>query len=381
LHFVLKDLYIETGHQQLLNTENNFLKQQGKDTKWLDAQKEAWSKGLSIDPVVANYFNTTEPIQRDLVAKQAMVTSIDKEATDKFGDINSLIPKDAPNIVVTNLKGNKITFTPKDFVEFNSIKNRYVRYIKDDLGHQVFAGYDSEQAKKELGSKTMLLFNAFVNKSKTGQDQNSAEKIINDNINHYQAFVNKPYNETIAAKNKYTAEEVTKRITNNQGVDYGVPTANAAQKTSINTVLTQLTDLADSQKGALANSPNFDSEIARKIAVRGDATVSLNVVEGTSYQEPSYTLKVTGKDGTVQANITPEQKRSIFGNAYEPTPAVQAFRPYEEQIRRGNGYSTSPDGKSPYPSTSFFLSLFSSFLRFNSSCLNDEFTENCLSSC
>jgi hypothetical protein len=39
--------------------------------------------------------------------------------------------------------------------------------------------------------------------------------------------------------------------------------------------------------------------------------------------------------------MTPEQKRSVFGDQFDASPAVQMVRPYQEQIRKMGGYSTA----------------------------------------
>ncbi len=331
---------IVTGNATLKTDEATFLSQQGKDTAWLDQQRAAWEKSPSaVDAKVANYFNTTAAKQRTLDANLKMVNEITQKAKEKFGDIYSLIPKDAPAVNVHYSTGT-LTLNPKDFVDWNALYSKYIH-----TGSQLVDGsvpalvYENEKAKKELSPKQYYLYEL----SKKDRTQMPKEQqLIKDNLDFYRINVNNPYKQKFDDITKYTGEEITKRLTSNQGVDYAIPTANAAQKSSISTLLTQFANQAESQKGGIANSPDFNVSDARKIATDSEARFTMKVVEGSETQAPIYQMTATGKDGkVVKWNVTPEQKMSVFGQDFEASPAVQAIRPYQEQIRKMGGYSTS----------------------------------------
>ena len=79
----------------------------------------------------------------------------------------------------------------------------------------------------------------------------------------------------------------------------------------------------------------FDVKDARKIALDPEAKYTIKVSEGTSIQPAMYEVTATGDKGStiVKFKVTPEQKRSIFGDQFDASPAVQMIRPYQEQIR------------------------------------------------
>lgn len=322
-----------------------FTKQQGKDKKWLDQQREAWiNNPSSVDPIIAYHFNNTEANRRTVDSNKTMIGQLNKEADEKFGSIYSKIPKGAPNLNITTIKGT-VTLTPKDIVEFNSKIDKYVMRnatYAGSTGSGTETVYDDEKAKKELSSKELTLYNIYKKRNTLGADKLSqGEKIIFNNVENYRQKVNVPHAATIKKINEYTAAEVQKRTEIKQGLEYTIPTANAAQKSSIASMLTSVANLAETQKGKIAGSPNFDVKIAREIATDSEAKYNIKVVEGTSNQPAMYEITATGNDGNiVQFKLTPEQKRSIFGNQFEANPATQAARPYQEQIRKMGGYST-----------------------------------------
>jgi len=330
---------IITGNKKLKTDEATFLSQQGKDTAWLDQQKLAWEKSPSaVDAKVANYFNATTEKQRTLDANLKMVNEITQKAKEKFGAIEDLIPKNAPNVVLHYPRGGEVVYTPKDFVDFVALSKKYITANTQKPGVPgSLVSFDLVKAKEELSPK---LYHLLELQAKGNFSKN--EEILFDNVKNYANTINAKYETVLNDINKYTGEEITKRLTNNQGVDYTIPTSNAAQKSSIATLLAQFANLAESQKGGIANSPDFNVSDARKIAVDPEAKYTLKVVEGSEIQPALYQMTGTGKDGrSVKWNVTPEQKMSVFGQQFEASPDVQAIRPYQEQIRKMGGYSTS----------------------------------------
>lgn len=319
-------------YAQVEQSDERFIRQQGKDRDWLNAQKAAWQKSpTGVDPKIADHFNRTEEIRRTAEANDMMIREINDQAIEQFGDISELIPDD-PAITYTTPQGITVDYTPEDFVDFNENMKKYVTVRGRD---NVF--FDLNKAKQELSPKEFHLLQIQAG----AIPQTPATKALFERAQHYNQIVNLPYKETTKAITDFTANEITKRITINQGVSYPIPTPNEAAKSQISTVMMQFADLADSQKGGLALSPDFDPEVARAISTDPTASYSLTVVEGTQYQPPMYKINATGKEGTTEFRITPEQKTAVFGRMFEAAPAVQAFRPYQEQIRKMGGYSTA----------------------------------------
>jgi hypothetical protein len=328
---------IETGKKEIETAKTTFLKQQGKDEGWLLQQQTAWEKNPSgVDPLVSDYFNSIANKQRQIDSDKIMLGDINKQATKEFGDINNLIPKGSPNLIYK--AGNEVyDYSPKDFVDVNQMRGAY-QSSYGGAGGSSAVTYDKVKAKEELSPKQYHLWEVANGLA----PKNNANKILYDNLANYNIKVNTPFKTTLAEINNYTAAEVTKRLTTNQGLEYAIPTGTTAQKTSIASMLSSFANLAETQKGGLANSPDFDVKKAREIAVDSEAKYNIKVIEATSIQPAMYQITATGNKGNiVQFNVTPEQKRSIFGNQFEASPAVQMIRPYQEQIRKMGGYSTA----------------------------------------
>lgn len=328
---------VEVGDKELKTAKNTFLKQQGKDEAWLAQQQSAWEKNpKGVDATVANYFNTTAAKQRQIDSDKLMIAQINQEAIDEYGDIKKLIPKGSPNVTYRS-GGETYEYTPSDFVELNQMRGAY-QSSYGGAGGASAVTYDKDKAKEELSPKQYHLWEVANGLAA----KNPANKTLSENLNYYNKNVNTKYKDTLTKINNYTAEQVTKRLTTSQGVEYTIPTANPAQKASIASMLTSFANLAESQKGGLANSPDFNVKTAREIALDAEAKYNIKVSEGTAIQPAMYEITATGNKGNVvKFKMTPEQKRSIFGDQFDASPDVQMIRPYQEQIRKMGGYTTA----------------------------------------
>jgi len=317
--------------------DDNFITQQGKDENWLNQQKAAWEKSpSSVSPIIAEHLNMTERMRRQTLANTVMITDIENDAINKFGTIQDLIPVDAKEYIYNDGE-TEYTYSPSELVNFNEIIDNY-RSFSGSAGTGGGGGtmvYDMKAAQRDLSPKQLNLLETFRDKKSTPE-----KKALLKELQKYNSIVNLPNKEKTKQINDYTAQQVAERLTISQGVAYGLPTGSAEQKSTIATALTQFADLAESQSGGLPNSPNFDPKLARKLAAE-DAKYSLTVVEGTEIQPEMYSLSVSGKSGTTNFRVTPEQKDAIFGDRYNSSPKVQAAQPYLEQMRKMGGYTTA----------------------------------------
>jgi hypothetical protein len=337
---------IDSGQKELNTYKNQFLKQQGKDQKWLDQQQLAWEKNPNgVDATVSKYFNAVADKQRTIDANQIMLSGINKEADEKFGTIDKFIPKGAPNLVLTTASGAREVYTPKDFVEFNQMSNRYLKTRPSERmttqgGPVMETVWDDNLAKAELTTKMYRLYQAY----KTGNRNTGGDKVLYDNILNYAKTVNAPYQKVIKERNDFTAEQVATRLTGSQGAYYPIPTASAEQKNGIANLLTAYASRADKQKGGVGLSPEWNSETARALALDPEAKFNIKLVEGTEARPGKYEIVGTGNAGTIRFNVTPQEKIAVFGDRFEASPAVRMIRPYQEQINKTGGYTTANDG-------------------------------------
>jgi hypothetical protein len=337
--------------------DSAFVKSQGKDKAWLDQQRIAWLKSPNgVDPMVAQHFNQTEGTRRVAMENQIMVGQINAEADRIYGDVYKNIPKNAPNLTYTASDGSKTTYTPRDFVDFNSKINNY-RTVSTTpgspttgTGGTTTVAYNDEKAKAELSPKDYKLYQLHKERYYRGESNlNRADQVLAQNLENYRKAINLPYQQTLNQKQDWVGNEVKRRVTGFQGVDYNIPTTTKVQQESLASTFASVANLAEQQKGGIANSPNLNVPLLRKIAESGNPQGTLKIVEGTEFSPAMYEVTARGAAGSTTFRITPEQKNAIFGDRFEASPAVQAFRPYQSMMRKFSSaespyLSTSPEG-------------------------------------
>jgi len=351
---------IDATLKDLNKQDDGFLKSQGKDKGWLDQQKIAWMKSPNgVDPLVAQHFNQTEGIRKAVLEDQIMVGQISAEADRKYGDVYKNIPKNAPNVTYTASDGSKTTYTPRDFVDFNTKVNSYITTSTSPTGYATRTGgryivtYNDEKAKAELSPKDYKLYQLHKDRYYVGESGlNETDKVLSQNLENYRKIVNIPFQETLREKQKEIGKEVKRRVMGYQGGEYNIPTTSKIQQESLASTFASVAKLAEQQKGGIANSPNLDVPLLKKIAESGNPQGVLKVVEGTRYAPAMYEVTARSAAGSTTFRITAEQKNAIFGDRFEASPAVQAFRPYQERMMKFNQLDPQTGQASPYMSTS-----------------------------
>ena len=338
--------------------DDAFTKSQGKDKAWLDQQRVAWLKSPNgVDPLVAQHFNQTEPARSAANENQIMVNQINAAADKKYGDAYKNIPKNAKNLTYSDGKGNTYVYTPRDLVDFNSKIDKYKETSTKDYPGGAYGTveivYNDAKAQAELSPKEYQLYSIYKQANTTGtQSLASANRIVYQNLENYRKTVNVPYQQVLNEKYKFIGDEVKRRVTGFQGMAYTIPTTTKVQQESLANIFTSVANLAESQKGGIAKSPNLNKEILRKIAESGNPQGVIKVVEGTEFSPAMYEITATGAAGTTTFRMTPEQKNAVFGNRFDPSPAVQAFRPYQKMMKKFSEIDPATGLTSPYMSTS-----------------------------
>ena len=325
---------------QLATDDYKFIQQHGKDQQWLDEQRKAWlERPTGVTPIIAEHFESTEARRRQLNADVTMVTQINNDAIKKFGDIYSTIPQGSPSASI-----NGIIYSPKEIVDLNSNISKYIKVSTSGStgGGGVNVNYDDEKAKNELGPKGYKVFEVYK-KSDRGQPLTDEERNLINVSQQYMRTINVPYQSKLEEINKYTSEEVSKRVSVSQGVDYSISTANPALRDMAAGNLLKFINRAEEQ-GGIAESPDFDTKQAKAIATDSQAKYTIKVIEGTQYQPARYQVTAIGSKGeTVKFKVDANDKQYVWGNEFEPSLQVRMIRPYQEQIRKMGGYSTAVD--------------------------------------
>lgn len=349
----------ETLKNEVDESDAAIIKHFGENEQWLNNQRTAWlNSPNAVDPMIAQHFNQTEAKRREANDNADMILAINKEANEIFKDIYSLIPKDAPNLTVIMPNGASRIITPRNIVDFNGKQNRYIETftsapVPGGVSGRVSYSFNDELARKELSPEEYELYKVKKKETQRGKDSlNPAESTISKNIDNYRNLIYLPYLKRTQEKNKFVEDEVQRRVIASQGVGYNIPANTAVLKESLASAFVKVADLADSQKGGIANSPNLNSSTLRDIATDPNVGGSITVVEGTEYAPAMYEITARGSKGTTTTfRMTPEQKQAVFGDRFEASPAVRAFRPYREMMRKfssenNNFWTTNPTGES-----------------------------------
>jgi hypothetical protein len=356
---VLDNVVAQTqGYREAIaKSDGDFIKSQGKDQAWLDQQKQAYLKSPNgVDVLVKQHFDKTEGMRRLADENQTMVLQINAEADRVYGDVYKKVPANAPNITYNNGAGTTYVYTPKDFVDFNSKISRYKTTTTTPGSPTTMTGgtttttFNDQLAKAELSPKDYTLYQ--VEKEKYyGKSSSQGNKVLSDNLSYYFKNVNTPYQNVINQKNEFVAKEVKDRLLAAQGVQYTIPTINKAQKETLANMFSAAVGLAK-KPGGIAESPSLDLDILKKISESGDAEGSITVIEGTEFAPRMYQITARGKGiGTTVFNLTPEQKDLVFGDRFEPSQAVRAFRPYQSMMQKYSEIDPKTGQRSPYMST------------------------------
>ena len=330
------------------DSDSAFIKNNGKDVTWFDQQKAAWERSPNgVDASISQYFKTTEALRRKTESNMGLLVNLRNEAVNKFGSIDQLIPKNAPTINYANKSGERYTYTPRDFVDFNNIYTKYVTSSRTAPGGSMTGvplsssttKIDYERAKNELSPKQFHLLQVATGKVPLV----GGEKTLRDNIYFYQDNVNNPYRKTVTQVNDYIDEALKTKFTVSQGMSYNVPANTPAQKASLVNMLTSAANVGRKQ-GGFANSPKFNADILDDIASQENPNVRITVVQGTEIQPTMYKVSVLGNKGvSTEFMMTPEQKNGTFGVSFN-SPASQAASPYIDQLNKTGGFTTATDG-------------------------------------
>jgi hypothetical protein len=334
-------------------SDSTFIKNNGKDASWFNQQRVAWEKSPNgVDASISQYFKTTEALRRKTESNMSLLVGLRNEAVNKYGSVDKLIPKNAPNVNYANrVTGERYTYTPRDFVDFNSAYSKYLKVTPPSgPGGRASTSYDYDRASKELSPKQFHLFQV-----KTGKVAPvGGEKSLLDNLNNYNNAVNFPYNKTITQVNDYIDEALKTKFTVSQGMSYNVPANTPAQKASLVNMLTSAASIGKKQ-GGFANSPNFNADVLDDIASQENPNVRITVVQGTEIQPTMYKVSVLGNKGvSTEFMMTPEQKQGTFGVSFN-SPAEQAASPYIDQINKTGGFTTATDGSGTTTPQNAFL--------------------------
>jgi hypothetical protein len=313
------------------------------DKGWLDVQRMRWQSGGDVDVRLADHFNATEPGRREVAANKAMIADINNKADAKYGKMEDMIPAGSKSMKVTFPNGS-YTYTPEEMVNFNDKVKKYESYTTGASYGMAGSSpstvqYDDKKAKAELSAKEYYLYEAYKN------PKYDSQKVLANSLRYYNQNVNKPFQKNVEAKNSFVAQQVKERVVAMQGMEYGISLDNEAQKTSFGNALQAWADLADSQKGGLANSPGLDTKELR--AISGDLqNANIRVVEGTRYAPAMYEVTAANKKGDTQTFRVPaEDYDSVFRGKYNASPEIAAVRPYMTQMVRVGGYTTALDGQ------------------------------------
>lgn len=331
----LKGNYI-TQQQQIYGlgtfTEKNFD----------DLAQRALDYPASLTAEQKDFFNSYNARLAPVNARIAKVNEIITNTDKQFPSINSTIPQDAKTVVLTEYKnGNtyNTTFSPQDFVNYNTIKSKYATF-KGGGGTGGGGGttvIDWELAKKELGenSKNYRLLQIEQKNSAGGAKLSGAEENIKTYITNYNNAVNTPYNSVLQAKNKEIVNQIQSAFFTKQNSETGLNLVTPAQKASANTDLANLAQYATATGGKIGNAT---AEQLLAASRENDKTITFTTAEGNEFQQPVNIMHITTKDGNFDVPLSQEQMQGMYGNRFRAPEVDRNFQFISDRLQQaGNG--------------------------------------------
>ncbi len=347
---------VEDANAILATSEAEFLKKTGKDKVWLDQQEAGYNKGLDVKTYISDYFDARDEVKRGRDANVAMIADINDKALNTtgpdgkpLGDIYAKIPAGSPTITYYNYPERDIILSPREVVDLITKIERYGSIVSAPIGAGAMGSsivYNEQAAKKGLSPSEFEIFKV-IERSNANRSLPEDSQVA-DAIKFYKREVINPYQETIRAINKHIKEEVDKRVSKYQGMIYGIPASNPAQRDALGAYIVSIAKIADKQTGEIAGSDAFNTKVARKIAVDPSIKATIEVIEGSEFVPKMYEVNLVGKDDlSTSFRLNEKQKRAWMGNEnFEASPEVRAFRPYKEQIAKtGRGSTSMADGQ------------------------------------
>jgi len=331
----LKGNYI-TQQQQIYGlgtfTEKNFD----------DLAQRALDYPASLTAEQRDFFNSYNARLAPITARIAKVNEIITNTDKQFPSISSFIPQDAKTVTLTEYKnGNtyNTTFSPQDFVNYNTIKSKYATF-KGGGGTGGGGGttvIDWELAKKELGenSKNYRLLQIEQKNSAGGAKLSGAEENIKTYITNYNNAVNTPYNSVLQAKNKQIVNQIQSSFFIKQNSETGLNLVTPAQKASANTDLANLAQYATATGGKIGNAT---AEQLLAASRENDKTITFTTAEGNEFQQPVNIMHVTTKDGNFDVPLSQEQMQGMYGNRFRAPEVDRNFQFISDRLQQaGNG--------------------------------------------
>ena len=348
--------------EELLKNSTSILNRpeyKGKDAAWLTDQEKAWERNpKAVDPILAQYFNGQANLKRSIESNKKAQLEVVNQVNSEMGTLEDLIGERASRN--TTYQGQ--VYTP---IEIAKAVQKLYKYIKSTGGianvENSFMGYGAQAVKdsKIFTDKEYQLMELYSRVSRPGGSaENTAEDIAFSQVKDLVQNVVNPYMSQLEARTKRTSELLAERLMGSQAVTYTIDTYKPELRQNLSGLLNALADLADKQTGGLANSPNFSSSTARELATDPSLIGNIRVIEGNDLQPSKYEVSVTGKDGkNMNFVMTPEQKVSYFGAAFESSPEMRAIKPYMQALAKAGGQSTALAPGPTTPNNSYLTSI------------------------
>ena len=340
------DAKIKEKATELEGYKRDFLQRQGQDEAWLDQQRETYrTTPKSNTPVILrDYFEKERELKNTIQLTLDLKKEVEKDADLEFGDIYTRIPVTDPNVITSD----GITYTPKEIVDFNEkIKKYYKEIVSPGMGGTSRYIWDDEAAQRELDNEELKLYDRYkriVNAQGFITNLTPDDLIIKAARDRYEILVNIPGQQRVKEKEEYITTQLQERVISNQPTMYTIPVYKADQAEEAKALGQKFLILA--QNGKIANSPDFkEKTLADIVQEDSKPVVTFNYRRATLYEPERYIVTISGESGTTSFNMTPDQKRTVFGNRFDPDPSVIAVSRFKERMQNKKSQTTASDGR------------------------------------
>lgn len=350
---------IEEMDKQGQGMENDFLQMQGKDKNWLNQMRILYDQGKAIDPLVKDYFQRREALDKELATNKALILQLERDADKNVGSLTKVLGE-MPGLSIKGKTGETV-YTAAELVAVNNIWNKITYSRPSDKltsksGPVMITDYDMAKAKQLASPKEYALLQIW-HKHANGNMTADEKDVYNESVKIVQkAF---PIASDLSKKrSNYINQELAVRTGETQRIDIPLPTNKTEQRQQLRNRVDAFISRAEDQ-GSFGTEGTRVSSIKELRQWNADENTTYHLITKgkTQYAPEKYWVRLQNPDGKHKdIPISAEDKKYVFGNMGDGKDNPQAD-PVENTIRATNNRTTNFNGISD-PVKSFPTAYF-----------------------
>ena len=303
------------------------------------------------------YFNRVNAAETSLNTKIDGVNAVIKAVDKVTPTIQSLIPKDAKTLILTDhVNGNtyRENYTPTDFVQLNNLVNNYRTVTSTGTSSAGVVGksiiqYNLVKAKAELPTNQYNILVAMAKNNSSDKNQQGAlssnEQLLSNYSRNYDNAVNGPHQAILRKRDDAITAGIQQAFFVKENSNNGLNLVSTEQKGKANNLLANLAQYAASfTKSKIGNATSEDLLAASR---ESEKTITFTTAEASEFQPAVNIMHLSSAKGTFDIPLSTEQMQGMHGNDFRAPQAVRDFQNIADRIQSTRSNSTK-SGNQPF---------------------------------